>query len=94
LWLAAGGPTLGPGPDPRLDRATATSSKFRSQVEIGDVEEHVREFDVVERPGAERVERAVAQMRLTSLFEIPRGDPSAWTTSSSLRVERPWTYDS
>ena len=67
-----------------------------AHVQIGGVQIHVRELDVVQAAGAERLDHLARppQMRDTSDLEIPDSAPSAATRSSIERVETPATYAS
>jgi hypothetical protein len=62
-------------------------------VEVGGVEEHIRELGVVQRPGTERFDllvQAGADPGHLGL-EMPDSIPSAATRSSTARVETPLT---
>ena len=66
-----------------------------ADLQVGGVQEHVRELDVAQRSVLERARparRGARQIRDTSLREIPDAIPIAWTRSSTLRVEMPSTY--
>ena len=88
LAVAGGGDTGGdhdrPGHDPTADAA----------LDVGGVDEHVGELDMVERAGAERLEVVVELARRSVTprdLEIPASSPRRLTRSSTLRVETPCT---
>jgi hypothetical protein len=65
-------------------------------VQIGGIEIHVGELDVIEPTSAEGTRRRrrrarQAQIRDTSLLEIPESTPNAATRSSTERVDTPLT---
>ena len=64
-----------------------------AHVQIGGVQIHVRELDVVQAAGSERLDHLARPplMRDTSDLEIPDSAPSAATRSSTERVETPAT---
>ena len=63
-------------------------------LDVGGVEEHVRELDMVEGPVPKRPEGLVelrADPAHFSTWRSPTPPPSAWTRSSTLRVDTPCT---
>ena len=63
-------------------------------LQVGGVQEHVGELDVVEASGTGTPparSSSSAQIRLTSDLEIPDSSPRATTRSSTFLVETPWT---